>query len=334
MIEPTNPAFKASDGWLKTFLTKHSLTLCRQTSIQQKLPAQLEIKLAKFFVDTQAVREQHQFPPKMIINMDETPVCFDMPSNSTIYRCGSKEVVICGTGAHKRRFTITLACTASGEMLTPFVTFKAKTDHCLKKIVYKESEIIVTTQDNGWMDHSLMMKWIQKVLWKYTKGRHALLVLDAFKGHTKEDVLAKLSEKNITYMVIPGGCTSKLQPLDVSLNIPFKSYIRGAWEEFIVKAVEQGTRMDASIPTASKTEIVQWIQAANDCLNAQPDMIKKSFLVCGISNKLDGSENHMIRMQEELPLLKIPYGQSEEDDDPFLSSDGATEDDLECSSDE
>ena len=63
-----------------------------------------------------------------------------------------------------------------------------------------------------------MLKWISKVLVKYTKGRHALLVFDTFKGHLKEEVLAKLLEMNISHVVIPGGCTSKVQPLDVSLN--------------------------------------------------------------------------------------------------------------------
>ena len=48
------------------------------------------------------------------------------------------------------------------------------------------------------------------------------------------------------------------------------------------------TRHDASsIPLASRTDIIQWVVAANDCLNLQRDMIRKSFLVCGISNDLE-----------------------------------------------
>ena len=105
-----------------------------------------------------------------------------------------------GTGAHKRRFTVTLtSCTASGQMLQPFVTFKAKTEHILKKIKVKENDVI-TTQANRWMDYKLMMRWIRKVLVKYTKGRHALLVFDTFKEHLKEGVLAKLIENNISYV--------------------------------------------------------------------------------------------------------------------------------------
>ena len=75
-------------------MTRHSLTLRRQTSIQQKLPAQLEGKLTKFLVELKALREQHKFPLDLIVNMDETPVCFDMTSNTTVERCGVREVIV------------------------------------------------------------------------------------------------------------------------------------------------------------------------------------------------------------------------------------------------
>ena len=56
----------------------------------------------------------------------------------------------------------------------------------LKKIQYNEKDVITTAQAKGWMDHKLMQKWIRTVLLKYTKGCHALLVFDTFKGHMQE----------------------------------------------------------------------------------------------------------------------------------------------------
>ncbi len=53
-------------------------------------------------------------------------------------------------------------------------------------------------------------------------------------------------------------------------------------------------------------------------------MVKKWFLVCGITNAMDGSENHLIRCGRELPDIQIPYC-DEEDDDPFLEDDGSEE---------
>ena len=82
LIQPTQPGFKASAGWLKKILKRHSHTLCRQTSIQQKLPAQLEGKLSSFLCDIKALKTQHRFPNELIINMDETPVYFDMAATA------------------------------------------------------------------------------------------------------------------------------------------------------------------------------------------------------------------------------------------------------------
>ena len=77
-------------------------------------------------------------------------------------------------------------------MFQPFVNFKAMTDQILKKIKTKETNVIVTTQPNGWMDYELLLKRICKVLVKYTKGRHTLLVFDTYKDHLKEEVLTKI----------------------------------------------------------------------------------------------------------------------------------------------
>ena len=150
-------------------------------------------------------------------------------------------------------------------MLQPFVTFKAKTERILK-IKYEENDVIITKQANAWMDYTIMMNWICKVLLKYTEGCHALLVFDTFKGHLKEEVLAKLTENNISYVVIPSSHSSQIQPLDVCLNKPFKTYIRGAWGEYMVKQAQQSTGA-SSIPTLSRTEIIQWVVAANDSVH-------------------------------------------------------------------
>ena len=86
---------------LLLFLRHHSLSLRRQTSIQQKLPAQLEEKISTCPADVKALRTQHNFVDDLFINLDEAPVCFDMASNATIAKKDSREVIIRGTGAHK-----------------------------------------------------------------------------------------------------------------------------------------------------------------------------------------------------------------------------------------
>ena len=49
----------------------------------------------------------------------------------------------------------------------------------------------------------------------------------------------ELQRGNLVPVIIPGGCTSVVQPLDVSLNKPFKCHIRVDWLAFMEKAVTE-----------------------------------------------------------------------------------------------
>ena len=172
--------------------------------------------------------------------MDETPLYFDMPSSI-------------------------LACTAAGHMLPPMIIFKGK--RVLKNLRIPPG-VVVELQQKGWNDTSLMLVWIQKVLLRYTKKQHALIVWDTFTGHMTEEVAEKLQKSNITVVVIPGGCTSKIQPLDVCLNEPLKCYCRNQWMEYIQKQVatlEPGERPK----TAAEQQVIDWVVDSNKLLNSK-----------------------------------------------------------------
>ena len=122
-----------------------------KTSIQQKLPKELEDKLGKFVENVKALREAHKFSNDMIINMDETPLYFDMPSSHTISKKGLREVRIRSTGAEKRRLTVILACTAAGFMLPPMVIFKGK--RALKNIRTPKGVVVRVQKKHGMTQH-------------------------------------------------------------------------------------------------------------------------------------------------------------------------------------
>ena len=66
-------------------------------------------------------------------------------------------------------------------------------------------------------------------------GPGSLLVWDSFRGHLTDAVSEELEKLHIHLVVIPVGCTSKDQPLDVSLNKPFKGILRKCWVEYIAE---------------------------------------------------------------------------------------------------
>ena len=63
----------------------------------------------------------------------------------------------------------------------------------------------------------------------YIGKRNALLIFDSYGAHYSHEVLNSLlsnAHKNLRVAVIPGGYTSRLQPLDISVNKSFKSSLR------------------------------------------------------------------------------------------------------------
>ena len=56
---------------------------------------------------------------------------------------------------------------------------------------------------------------------------------DQFKAHVTEST-KRLATKLKTHLaVIPGGLTSQLQPLDLSVNKPFKGFMHEEWAKWI-----------------------------------------------------------------------------------------------------
>ena len=106
------PNFKASAGWCTRFMDRSSLTLTQKTHIAQKLPKDIDEKVHNFFAFVIKERKRFDFALKNIINMDKTPMYFDMPGNTTVDKVGSKTVTVKTTGHERQHFTAVLACQA------------------------------------------------------------------------------------------------------------------------------------------------------------------------------------------------------------------------------
>ena len=352
LIKPSLPNFKASLGWLDRFLARHNLVLRARTSIAQTLPCDLEEKIAQFHQSVRYVRENGDFPYQVVANMDETPVFFDLVPSKTVDVRGKKSIRVRTTKSEKKHITAVLSCVATGEMLPPMIIFKGKTTRSIHG-VKSNGRAVITYQQKAWMDEDVMKQWITKVWIVYTKKQPSLLILDSFSAHMTEAITSMFERFNTTVLVIPGGCTSVLQPLDVSVNRPFKDQLKKCWEKYMLE--QSDLVSDAqNIKPPTKQHIVDWIDQANELLHLNVTIVKKSFLVTGISNALGGHEDDQIRndhVRKEIDeILGEVFGEQsigftsdamETTTDPFesdtamstSSQDSASLHDFQCSDD-
>ena len=85
-----------------------------------------------------------------------------------------------------------------------------------------------------------------------------------------------------------------MQPLDVSINKKFKTYIR---ERYINHCIKN----NVTFSKVNKNDIINWISETwyGETIITK-NVIINSFKVCGLSNKTDGSEDKLIKCFEFL----------------------------------
>lgn len=279
--------FLPGRGWCDKFMKREHLSLRRRTTICQKLPSDYENKLLEYQRYIINLRRQKLYCLNSIGNADEVPVYFDMPRNYTVSAKGEKQITIKTTGYEKARVTVMLSITADGNKLPPYVILNRKT-------IPKEEfckDVIVRAQPNAWMTSDLMDDWLRSV-WERRPGalfkRNAMLVMDAFRGHLTDTVKNRLKRENCDLVVIPGGMTSQLQPLDVAVNKPFKDRVRKYYSEWLCSE-DHALTASGKIKKASAANIVEWISKA--WKEVPETVVKKSFLKCCLTNNEDGSQD-------------------------------------------
>ncbi|CAI7863427.1 unnamed protein product, partial [Closterium sp. NIES-53] len=157
--------------------------------------------------------------------------------------------------------------------------------------------IHVGVHPNGWMDADGVIEWLDGAVKPYinpkfgVRPRKALLVLDSYRRHLTPEVKKKFGELNLVPAVIPAGCTSEIQPLDIAVNRSFKAAVRQLYQEWFEREGVDTLTKKGNIKKPPVELTLKWISAA--WKSVPKELIQRAFLTCGISNALDGSQDNL-----------------------------------------
>ena len=249
-----------------------------------------------------------------IANMDQTPLPFDFLAGKTYSVGGAKTVWVKGTagGLDKRQATVQLCIFADGiARVKPMVVFRGKGLRiATAEKVRWDKRVAVVFQDNAWVDEEVTLWWI-KNLWNvaynsiFDIADPRMLVLDVHRAQKTEQVLSAFRKSKTTSVMVPPGCTSLVQPLDVSINKPFKQLVEEASEQHYYTHTEQWMQGKISV-SERRILISQWVGEAWEKLSQQyKDTMIRSFRKCGISLPIDGSQDTEINI-EGVTTYKTP----------------------------
>ena len=284
-----NQSFKGTNSWFQKFKKRHKLSFRRVTHVAQKSPDVIHAKVDTFLKVVLSHRKMRNYADCFIANMDETPIWLEMPGKITLEHSGAKQVSAVMAGQEKKRYTVILTALADGTkrpvfVLLPGVRPPVKHDIPRGVIIY------MCGTGKSWANEESTVVYMNRI-WGRNNRERRLMVWDTFRGHGTDQVKSLMRKKfNTDVIYIPGGCTSKLQPADVSWNKPFKNHLQNPYDEWLFSGEKTYTAAgNMRAPTVKL--LLQWIKEAWDKIT--PEIIRKSFKKTGISCALDGSEDHL-----------------------------------------
>jgi hypothetical protein len=316
-LYPDNPTlFTFSSGWWHGFLRRYGISRRRITKVSSIVPSDALAFINSFLRFIRRVSNigrstaldpilhisspSKRFRRSRIINMDETPIPFEFADGYTYDLKGSKTISIASdrSGWDKRQATLILYIFADGvARLKPKIIFKGTSDGR----IFKEEghlyapDVTVEYNKTAYNNEDLMKQWICDELDPILEGKDLLLVMDVAAFHKTPGVLEDLRIRNITTALIPPGLTSLLQPLDTSINGPFKGWLREACDRYIDRVDPDGQKVWS---TSDKRVMTTWVVSdAMKVLESRDDLVRKAFITTGISINPNGDEDFKIQIK-------------------------------------
>ena len=230
--------FTASDGFVTAFKQRNRLSSHRtallHVSERERAARDIDEECFQFITEVRGAVDE--FGAARVLNMDETPTQMCDAPVTAVVATGVKEPARIKTEFLTRHNITTFPCIAAdGTKLQLCAIVKGKTDRRLKKITHDSSAAVravrLYTSIKGWMTVDVMLKWLHDVVLPYTRGEPAALLLDRYGCHWTREVMVATHAMKLRLIQVPGGCTSTLQPLDVSFNGPMLKARQRIWRE-------------------------------------------------------------------------------------------------------
>ena len=335
-MSPPRDNLKFSNCWFDGFKRCYKLTLRRPTHKAQVVPSSKAELIRSFHrtIRKEATRGIQlgalgRFKLNTIANVDQTPLPFTFTNGSTYESKGASTVWVQGgnSGLDKRQCTVQLTLFADGiPRVKPLVIFRGTG----KRITFQEKlkydkRVSVCFQENAWCDKSVMIQWVRHH-WKPRVEGPTMLLLDQHKAQKTPSIESLLSSECNTAVLIPPGCTSLVQPLDVVFNAPFKHLV----DDLATAHMQEN--LDGYVHGSFSTKqqrilLTAWIGEAWEETCSNRDMVIRGFRKCGISLPIDESED------DDINIKGIENYQVDSDDsDPFESEDESFEDESDLAS--
>lgn len=236
--ESWNDDSMAGRMWYRGFMKRNNTLTLRtpeQTSMN-RVKAFCKSNVDKFFANLARLIDEHHFDSTSIYNMDESGFS-TVPTKigKVIALKGMRRVGQLEAAERGSMITMALTVSASGNSIAPFFLFpRKKMQACFLDNVANGS--VGYANSSGWMCQPEFVRFVEHFI-KFVKPTVAspvLLLLDNHASHMSVEALDLAAANGVHILSFPPHCSHRLQPLDVSVFGPIKSYYKSqcsAWQK-------------------------------------------------------------------------------------------------------
>ncbi|NXF53285.1 POGZ protein, partial [Oceanites oceanicus] len=285
--------FKISYEWAVRFMLRHHLSTHTRRAVAHPLPKDVEDNASCFIEFVQRQIHTQDLPLSMIAAIDEISLFLDVEVLSSDDR---KENALQTVGTGEPWCDVVLTILADGSVLPTLVFYRGR----VQQPANVPESIMLEAKENGYSDDEVMELWSSRVWQKHTECQNSkgMLVLDCHRTHLSEEVLSLLSASSTLPAVVPAGCSSKIQPLDVCIKRTVKNFLHKKWKEQAKEMADSTCDSDILLQL-----VLCWLAEVLEVISDSPELVQQSFLVASVLPGPDGTANSPTRnadMQEEL----------------------------------
>ncbi|KAF2883719.1 hypothetical protein ILUMI_22447 [Ignelater luminosus] len=226
--------------WMRHFLKRRRNISIRQPEAcsLSRLTSFSPYNVGLFFDNLESVlrRIPQVADGNRIFNLDESGVTTAHKPRKILAEKGSKQVNQCTSAGRGALVTICSIVSAAGTYLPPALVFPRKYFKA-HMLVGAPAGSLGLANPSGWMTSDLFIQVLDHFI-KFTNScseNPTLLIYDNHESHISLATVEKPRKFGVNILTLPPHCSHRIQPLDVSVFRPFKSYYNATVDSWMLR---------------------------------------------------------------------------------------------------
>ena len=267
---------EAGKEWLMGFLRRNSSLSIRKpeaTSLARMTSFNKE-NVKGFFEKLEGVLQKHSFTASSIYNVDETGCTTVQRPPKQIAPRGAHQVGSATSRERGELVTFVGICSASGNALPPCFVFPRVRFDETRMMKGTPSGSLGLVDPSGWMTKQNFPRVLEHIVSnvRCSQEKPILLIMDNHVSHLSVEAINYAKDNGIVLFTMPPHTSMRLQPLDVSVYGPFKTFLNQEMSAWMV----QHPGRAATIYDVPELACKAWDRAAT------PTNVKSGFRATGV----------------------------------------------------